>query len=232
MNRLPEISRHTLAFILLTGLCLLLVAIRIVNIPDKRVFFLTWNLFLAWLPLLFVLLARRSHKASLPKVITLGLLALWLLFFPNSPYIITDLLHLNGHFQGPILWYDSVLFFLFALVGLLVGLYSLKIVHQTIVKMAGIKWGWVAVLSSLLLSGFGVYLGRYSRWNSWHLFSKPDQLVADILLQLQNPFALQLTLLFTTTLFLLYLAFGLLTSASQHATDFSGRRNKYKSEAD
>lgn len=223
MRKLPEISRHTLAYILLTALCLLLVLIRIVHIPDKSVFFLTWNLFLAWLPLLFVLLARRSHKAKLPSLITIGLLAMWLLFFPNSPYIITDLLHLNGHFQAPILWYDSVLFFLFALVGLLVGLYSLRIAHQTIRNMAGNSWGWIAVFTSLLLSGFGVYLGRYSRWNSWHLFSKPDQLMADILLQLKNPFALQLTLLFTTTLFLLYVAFGMLTSASITASNYSDK---------
>src|SRR5690606_4274578 len=140
--------------------------IRIIHIPDKRVFFLIWNLFLAWLPLLFVLLARRSYKAGFPRFMTLALLAAWLLFFPNSPYLITDLLHLNGHFQGPILWYDSMLFFLFALTGLLTGLYSLRIAHQTIRNMTGNITGWLSVFFSLLLSGFGVYLGRYGRWNS------------------------------------------------------------------
>lgn len=142
-------------------------------------------------------------------------LGLWLLFFPNSPYIITDLLHLTGHFNAPILWYDSVLFFLFALTGLLVGLYSLRIAHLTIKKIFGNTIGWLSVCISVSLSGFGIYLGRYSRWNSWHLFSKPNQLAFDIIQQLQNPFAIQLTLLFTTTLFMLYLVFGLLTSPNK-----------------
>ena len=88
---------------------------------------LTWNLALAWFPLGIVLVLRdlrsvpgpASIRPSEPVATGAGLL-LWLVFLPNAPYIITDLFHIKN-VDSPLLWFDTMTLFLFALTGLLTG---------------------------------------------------------------------------------------------------------------
>ena len=69
---------------------------------------LGWNLFLAWVPFLLALLLyhRARAGASWPVLAPLGVL--WLAFFPNAPYLITDLKHLGHGAQVPVLYEDIV----------------------------------------------------------------------------------------------------------------------------
>ena len=72
----------------------------------------------------------------------------------------------------------------------------------------------LVVCVTLVTSGFGIYLGRFLRWNSWDAIFNPHLLAADILPRLTDPFAhprtLVVTLLFSTFLTIAYLTVRLL----------------------
>lgn len=144
--------------------------------------YLLWNLFLAWLPLLFATLAWRGRR--LPARAVSGVL--WLLFLPNAPYLITDLIHLAPSARAP-LWYDAVLLFTSALGGLLLGLRSLHMIHLLVRRRLGAAPGWLFVVVVSALTGLGVYIGRFLRWNSWDAFLHPLSLSADLMHSLSNP---------------------------------------------
>lgn len=150
--------------------------------------FLVWNLLLAWLPLCFALLLRLSARTRWPVLAGGGLLSLWLLFFPNAPYIVTDLLHISHRPPVP-LWYDVLMIFSFAWTGLILGFWSLIEVHKYVERRMGPSVAWPFVSLALVLGGIGVYLGRFQRWNSWDLFTNPFHLFGDIARVLWHPLA-------------------------------------------
>jgi uncharacterized membrane protein len=170
---------------------------------------LAWNLFLAWIPLLLALLLyeRARAGASWRALAPLGLL--WLAFFPNAPYLITDLKHLGHGGQVPVL-YDVLLLSAAAWLGLLLGLISLFLVHGVARRLVGVLDAWALVVAVLALSSFGIYLGRVQRWNSWDLVVHPasigDQIVSGLLHPLSHPRPIGLTVLFTSFLLVSYLA--------------------------
>jgi uncharacterized membrane protein len=203
--------------LVLSVMCVGLLGFRMYHSGSIRFMFLTWNLFLAWVPLAIALLTyRRLEQGRLRGYHGLAGWAAWLLFFPNAPYIITDLLHLTKRSAVPI-WYDSLMVFSYALVGLLAGLLSLHLIHRVMDRLLGRVAAWVVVTGSLLLAGFGVYLGRFERWNSWDLLTNPAGLLGDVLVQLTNPTALRLTAVFALMLTLIYHTFvGFLQPPSGH----------------
>src|SRR6185503_19458440 len=129
--------------------------------------FLAWNLFLAGLPFAFALLASLLHESARPGRLRTGgvaaLLVLWLLFFPNAPYMISDLAHLHARAPGASFWFDAVLFGAFLATGVAAGLASLLLVHGMVVRRLGRVAGWTAIALASLLAGFGIYLGRFER---------------------------------------------------------------------
>lgn len=160
-----------------------LVAFRWLNSGAPAYFFLIWNLFLAWLPLLAALplpALRRFPLLAVPLGIG------WLLFLPNAPYLLTDLLHLGRWGDVPF-WYDLLLLLVFAVTGLLLGFVSLKIVHALVAQLLGRVSGWLFAISALSLSSLGVYIGRFLRWNSWDALLNPQHIIADLLALLQQP---------------------------------------------
>lgn len=200
-----QMSRPTKSLIILSVLSAFLLGLRVLKSENALGFGLAWNLFLAWIPLGFALIARRVNSQKY-KIQTGALMALWLLFFPNSTYIITDLMHLE-HLDKHLLWYDSVGIFVTALTGLLLGLYSLLVVHEVLDRFVSAKISWVIISFCVGLSGFGVYLGRFIRFNSWDLFTQPIYLLRSIKNQLTNPFALKTTAIFAIVTLVLYVAF-------------------------
>lgn len=176
--------------------------------------FLIWNLFLAWLPLVSALLLWALHQyAPRLKVLQWPFLLSWFLFFPNAPYLVTDFLHLTERHQVP-LWYDLMLIFSFAWNGLILGFLALWIVQDVLATQYNRVLSMLVVCGTLILSGFGIYLGRFLRWNSWDAIFNPSLLAADILPRLVDPFAyprtLAVTLLFSTFLTIAYLTVRLL----------------------
>lgn len=156
--------------------------------------FLVWNLFLAAIPFPLALLAEWLLRVR-QRVAALPVLAGWLLFLPNAPYLVTDILHVQRS-DAP-LWYDALLYGSFAVSGILLCFGSVALVHIAVRISAGQVAGWIAALMSLLLAGFGVYLGRVERWNSWNFWQTPRSLARSILEPVQNPLSNTRTIGFT-----------------------------------
>ncbi len=179
--------------------------------------FLCWNLFLAWIPWFAGQAFRAASQRRASAVLQLGWFALWLLFLPNAPYIATDLLHLAPRPSVP-LWYDLALLLSFAGTGLLLGYVSIIDVQTAVEERFSRGMGWGVAAGSLFLSGFGIYLGRFLRWNSWEVLTEPAGLFRDISDRLLNPTshprAYAVTLILGSSLLLGYVALRSLVATS------------------
>ena len=133
-------------------------------------------------------------------------LLVWLLFLPNAPYIITDLFHIR-ELQPPLVWFDTMTLFIFAQTGLLAGLYSVLVIHELVQPLVGRWLVWPLMLGCQLLSGFGIYLGRFGRWNSWDVLGKPFALFDALIRAAHDTFSLKMTLAYGFVLAMLYIAF-------------------------
>ena len=162
--------------------CVTLVAARIEYTATTSQIGLVWNLFLAWIPFVLSYLAYALSWKKWLLYFALPFTAfLWLIFFPNAPYILTDLQHLaRGATTAP-LWYDVIVMVWFSWTGLLLGLVSLYLMHNIVHRTFGRLLGWVFVFIVSGLSSFGVYLGRFVRFNSWDLFNDPKDVAVTIL---------------------------------------------------
>jgi uncharacterized membrane protein len=176
---------------------------------------LVWNLFLAWVPFGFSFLAAFLN-ANFPRAWWLLPIpgALWLIFFPNAPYIVTDFLHLAPRPPIP-LWYDIGLLATFAWTGCFLAIASLRTMQHLVRKYLGAVVSWIFAGLSLALCGLGIYLGRFGRWNSWDLFFQPQEIIQDVLVRLANPMNnlrfFAFTIMFTTFLSVSYLMFVSIT---------------------
>lgn len=183
--------------------------------------FLVWNLFLAAIPFAISTLLIEFKSLRKRQIIFWGLIAVWLLFLPNAPYIFTDLFHLKLK-NGVPLWFDLLLLLSFAWNGIILGYLSLFDVQELVAPRLGKGFTWVSVIGILFLCAFGVYLGRYLRWNSWDIFFNPLPLLTDIGDRFFNPFShLQtwgLTLGYGTFLVLGYLTLSVLIRHQHQAT--------------
>lgn len=147
--------------------------------------FLNWNLFLAMIPwfLSTYLIIRKINNSFSMILVAL----IWIAFFPNSPYILTDLFHLRWDPQHGIIWFDLILILSFAWTGLLFGFISLQDIHTMLSKYLKEKWIYLLTIFFLLLSSFGIYLGRFLRWNSWDIIRQPQGLFSDIADRFADP---------------------------------------------
>jgi uncharacterized membrane protein len=181
--------------------------------------FLVWNLFLAWLPLVFALLAQeRFFTASARNWPFAGWAAAWLLFFPNAPYIFTDLIHLTSHFYAHF-WVDLMLILSCALTGLVLGFVSLYLMQEVVKRTLGSAASWVFIAGIAGVSGFGVCLGRFMRFNSWDILFQPMRLyhgIGDWMSDpVSHPGAFVFPVLFGMFLFIAYLMLYALTHLQQ-----------------
>lgn len=165
--------------------------------------FLAWNLFLAWIPFLLAQFLNPARK----WLWNLLILGAWLLFFPNAPYLVTDLFHLKNRWPIPH-WYDLLLLFSFAWTGLLLGFAAMSLVQQFLRQYFSNHLTWLLVSGLFLLTSYGVYLGRYQRWNSWDLFLQPGALLKQAFQPLFSPLdfpgAIGMTLVFAGMLLMTY----------------------------
>lgn len=174
--------------------------------------FLLWNLFLAFVPLAISHHLENGRSTSSLKWWCCFLV--WVLFFPNAPYIITDLIHLRSRGGIP-LWYDAAMVFTAALTGLWAGCLSLLQMERQWRKRVPIVKPIFFVAAMMLLCGFGIYLGRVLRFNSWDVITDPVSLLKVLLYRLRYPWdhmrTWAVTVLFATMLAVAYRQVKLLT---------------------
>lgn len=214
--------RRLAALAALAGLSALVVAMVVVRVAytgSHALLNLPWNLFLAWIPLVFALLVYDGARRGIGRMPLLALSVLWLLFFPNAPYLVTDLKYVGWYDEAP-LWYDVTLLFAGAWAGLALGFVSLYLMHGVARRFWGSLHAWLAVGAALVLSSFGIFLGRFQRWNSWDVFTDPGPLAAEVAHGLANPLdhprAIVVTAVFTAFLgatYLVFYAFARLSNA-------------------
>ena len=169
--------------------------------------FLLWNLGLAWIPFMLAALAYALANARKPILygVILASAAAWLVFFPNAPYILTDFQHLSVAIDGIPVWYNVILLIWFAWTALLLGIVSLYLMQEIVARMLGIKASWLFVVIVTGLSSFGIYVGRFMRWNSWDAWNQPLPLARDIWDEISHPLANKEAFFFTLIFMLLFL---------------------------
>lgn len=178
--------------------------------------FFWWNIFLAFIPFcISTLLYIRAERAGIHGIFLIFTLGIWLLFIPNSPYIITDLLHLRER-PGMPFWFDVLMSVSFAWNGLMLGLLSLLDIQQIISERINKIAGWLFAAFAICLGSFGIYLGRFQRWNSWDIITNPFSLAHDIVHHIIHPIShprpLAVTILFSVFIGITYLMMKLLTN--------------------
>jgi uncharacterized membrane protein len=171
--------------------------------------FLLWNMALAWVP--FVAALALDDVRSTPLSLQLPLLALWLVFFPNAPYLVTDLIHIDPANTTTIGILGDAALVSVAPVGLALGFSSLMLVERAVRERFGGRTALATAVLSLLAASLGIYLGRVVRLNSWDLLTRP-RVVGRVLHQLvldpfAHPLAVFATIALAATLSVLYLRF-------------------------
>lgn len=196
-----------------------LVLIRILHTGHLTFLSLIWNLFLAWLPYCVSKIISGFQIFRRSGWIFWSMFVLWILFIPNSFYILTDLFHLEDEtndFLVP-LWYDLILIVSIAWNGLVMGILSIRQMEKLFFARLNLKTDLIFLFPVMLLNGLGVYIGRYLRYNSWDIFINPFELIRDITLMLLHPMryhdAWGMIFCFTILLMLIY---GMLKKLSQH----------------
>lgn len=191
------------ALIVSNAVSLLLFGLRVIGTQTTDYWFLFWNLFLAWMPVLFAWLLTRALRTrvwSQPLPVALSLL--WLGFLPNSFYLMSDLIHLQNTGDIGIL-YDAVFMLSFIWNGMVAGLLSMIMVHTQLKKRRHQSVATLVMVMVILLTSFAIYLGRNLRWNTWDVLVNPAGLLFDVSEQVVSPFDHPQSFATTATFFLL-----------------------------
>ena len=214
---LQKLSAHkyklliTLLLVAASVISVILARVRMAYSNTNDYSVLIWNLGLAWIPFVFAAIAYGiSWSRKLIYLVVPVCAFIWLIFFPNAPYILTDFQHLSTNANNAPLWYDVLMLVWFAWTGLLLGVISLHFMQEVVTRAFGRITGWVFTFVVTVLSSIGIFLGRFYRWNSWDILGDPLPIVHDIWGWLRHPFAnlrvYGFTLLFTALFLFVYLA--------------------------
>lgn len=212
---LRQIRAALLAMLLASALSCGLLLVRRYYAGRAGLGMLVWNLFLAWVPLGASLVVYGLAAGRQPRwLVMLAAAVLWFLFFPNAAYIVTDLVHLRERPRVPY-WYDIIAIMAFVQTGLFVGYLSLYLMQEVVRAWLGRWAGWAFALAMLALSGFGIYLGRFHRWNSWDALLEPLETVRSAVL-VANPWSDPRPLTFSMTFFAFSLVCYLIVYSFTH----------------
>lgn len=182
MFRLQAVEKYVLAGVLFT---LLLLLLRMHYSHTGAYWFYCWNLLLAVIPLF---LGRRLYRTGKCSFKAMALFIGWLLFFPNTAYLVTDILHFTERPPVP-LWFDILLVSSAAWNGLLLFIVSLLQTEKWLVQYTIFRrFPFTGMLMLLMLCAYGIYLGRFLRFNSWDVLITPCNLLHTCIGQVIHPF--------------------------------------------
>jgi len=202
-------NRYSISvFVLLNvgcAMCIGLVLARVAYSDSGRHLSLIWNLFLAWIPFMLAYFAHAvSWRRATIYLIMPFIAFLWLIFFPNAPYMLTDLQDLARRAAGAPLWYDVIIVVWCSWTGMLLGVISLYLMQDIILRSFGRVVGWVFVFTISALSSFGIYIGRFVRLNSWDILQDPAETAQEILGIVIDPSRRLAAFTFLYTIFFLF----------------------------
>ena len=221
-------NRHNIAvFVLLNTacvVCIFLVAARVAYSESSNRIDLIWNLFLAWIPFILSYIAHSISWRRIWLYLIIPFIAfLWLIFFPNAPYMLTDLQDLARISTSAPLWYDVIIVVWCSWTAMLLGVVSLYLMQDIILRTFGRYLGWLFVFIISGLSSFGIYIGRFVRLNSWDILQNPGETAQTILGLIIDPsrrlaaFTISYTVFFLFVYLLLYSFSHMLQEQSIHA---------------
>lgn len=177
-------------------LAVALLGLRLAIARDPELTWMAWNLMLAWVPVaLAAVLARGgARRGGWPVLAPVAIL--WILFLPNAPYLVTDLIHLVGRRDGlPLL--DAAVLSTFAVTGILLFVLAVRTVAALTRRAFGEGAARTLAIACVGLSAVGIYLGRVLRWNSWDLLTDPLGRAASLLAHLSDPVSLTVAVVAT-----------------------------------
>ncbi len=229
IDKLRDIFRQhkykAIVFLLLnaaSAVCVSMVMARMAYSDSRRYTNLVWNLFLAWIPFILAYLAYIfSWRRALLIFLIPTFAFLWLIFFPNAPYILTDLQHLSAQITNVPIWYDVLLLIWFSWTGMLMGVVSLYLMHEIVKRETGRFVGWIFVFSMSGLTAAGLYIGRFVRLNSWDILQSPAAAAEDLWGWLSDPSLRSVGFIALYTVFFIFIyltlyAFGHILQEQSH----------------
>lgn len=217
-----QFNRHPiLAAGLLTATGFILLVLRMELTGNSFYAFLLWNLFLGIIPLIPSFYFSKMNTNGFRYISILPFFT-WLFLFPNAPYILTDFIHLHSREYVPV-WYDAALLFFFTLSGMFTGVVSLHWIHNGLDKIFARYLSWIIVTGTIVLCGYGVFLGRILRLNSWDIICRTEKVITLSIENIDNPVAVSMTITFSIVMASMYGAFKIIRYSSypSHETFFS-----------
>ena len=192
----------TRALLLASVICLLLWGLRAMLAREILWSCFIWNLFLAWMPLILARwLCGELDRPGRRRWLMAGLFCAWVLFFPNAAYIVTDLIHLKNRPPVP-RWFDYIFITAYGWTGLFLCYVSLRLLHFRVHQWWGQRMGWAFAAGMLAAGSFGIYVGRFLRWNSWDMILRPWATLSELSV-FRQPRVFAEAIAFTGTFFLL-----------------------------
>ena len=167
--------RQTASLVALSSLAGAMLGARFARTGSDMFSFLAFNLALAWIPVALAWSTTRLWRRGLRAPALASGIAWWL-FFPNAFYLVTDLVHLRERRPVP-LWFDVALMVAFGAAGTALAVASLARMHGEVERRLGARLGWSFVALVVLSAGFGIWLGRVKRLNSWDVLLAPGEVL-------------------------------------------------------
>ncbi len=187
-NSLRERTKLIQLFSFIVMGCVALITLRFFLNTDRTFLFLLWNFFLALIPLLLSSILLQMNKGGYSTFSMIGVGIAWMLFFPNAPYILTDFIHIA---YGEPYWMplDILTISWFSISALLAALISMNDISNILLSRYHQKRVSIMILGLSMLAGFGIYLGRYLRFNSWDVLQRPNVLFMRVSERIVDPFS-------------------------------------------
>lgn len=176
-----SVINRLIALLLITNtISVILFLFRLIGAENFRYWFMLWNLVLAWIaPFIALWLVSRLRKVSWRHWTNICLTLAWLLFLPNSFYMVSDLIHVQQTGEVNII-FDAVLFTSFIFNGFIAGYIGTYLIHRELNKRLQVPQAYLVVAGVFALCSYAIYLGRVLRWNTWDALLSPHALLFDV----------------------------------------------------
>lgn len=166
-----------------------------------------FNLILSLIPVVLVF----TLKGKLNQKIRVILLFLWLIFLPNTIYLITDIqyfVHQFKYLNFPEIVISILMYGFVVAMGIVTYMISLKPFENIISNNKSFKKNKVIlyILLNLLLA-FAVILGKFQRTHSWYIFTQPLRVANDVYMVLTDLGMLICILLFWIIINIIFFTF-------------------------